>query len=120
MKREKTTWEPTAKTQELSKFLYRAPEPIHIIPFILIFSVIFGLLIDPSAQGITYGILQHYATLLVTRITENASDTYGQFALVLGLVTWLGFIAIATLMAAELNVSIVRRRERLRPVPAVA
>ena len=63
--------------------------------------------------GIVYVVLQHYATALVTRITENASDTYGQFALVLGLVTWLGFLAIATLMSAELNLSIVRRRERL-------
>jgi uncharacterized BrkB/YihY/UPF0761 family membrane protein len=59
--------------------------------------------------GIIYGVLQHYATALVTRITDNASDTYGQ----LGLVTWLGFLTIATLMSAELNLSIVRRRERL-------
>ena len=64
------------------------------------------------SAAIVYGILQHYATALVTRITDNASDTYGQFAIVLGLVTWLGFLAITTLMSAELNVSIVRRRER--------
>lgn len=54
---EKTTWEPTAKTQELSKFLYRAPEPIYIIPFILLFSIIFGLLIDLGTKGVAYGIL---------------------------------------------------------------
>jgi uncharacterized BrkB/YihY/UPF0761 family membrane protein len=65
------------------------------------------------AAGIVYGVLQHYATALVTRITANASDTYGQFAIVLGLVTWLSFLAIATLMSAELNLSIIRRRERL-------
>ena len=70
------------------------------------------------AAGIIYGILQHYATALVTRITNNASDTYGQFAIVLGLVTWLGFLAIATLMSAELNFSILRRRERLAAATA--
>lgn len=70
------------------------------------------------AAGIIYGILQHYATALVTRITDNASDTYGQFAIVLGLVTWLGFLAIATLMSAELNFSILRRRERLAAATA--
>jgi len=57
MTREKSTWEPTAKTQELSKFLYRAPEPIHIIPFILLFSLLCGLLIEPGAEGLTYGLL---------------------------------------------------------------
>ena len=62
--------------------------------------------------GISYAVLQHYATALVTQITDNASDTYGQFALVLGLVTWLGLIAIATLMSGELNAAIVRRRAR--------
>lgn len=70
------------------------------------------------SAGIIYGILQHYATRLVTYITGNASDTYGQFALVLGLVTWLGFLAIATLMSAELNRSIVRRGGRLAAVAA--
>ncbi len=44
------------------------------------------------------------------RITDNAGDTYGQFALVLGLVTWLGFLAISALMSAELNAALVRRR----------
>ena len=57
--------------------------------------------------GIGYGVLQHYATALVGRITENASDTYGQFALVLGLVTWLGFLSILTLMSMELNAALV-------------
>lgn len=62
------------------------------------------------AAGVVFGIVQHYATALVTHITDNASDTYGQFALVLGLVTWLGVLAIATLMSAELNAALVRRR----------
>lgn len=51
------TWEPTTRTQELTKYLYRAPEPKYVIPFILMFSLLFGLLIDLSAEGLTYGFL---------------------------------------------------------------
>ena len=54
--------------------------------------------------------LHYFGPRLVETITKNASDTYGTFAIVLGLITWLGFVAIGTLMAAELNAAIVRRR----------
>lgn len=60
--------------------------------------------------GLAYTLLQHFGTAIVRQITENAGVTYGQFALVLGLVTWLGFLAIATLMSCELNAALVRRR----------
>lgn len=60
------------------------------------------------AAGILFAIIQNFSTALVTRITENASDTYGQFALVLGIVTWLSLLSIATLMCAELNAAISR------------
>ena len=62
------------------------------------------------AAGIAFSLLQYFGSGIVNRITENASDTYGQFALVLALVTWLGFLAISALMAAELNAALVRRR----------
>ena len=61
--------------------------------------------------GICFAVIQHYATALVGRITDNASDTYGQFAVVLGLVTWLGLLSITALMCAELNAARVRLRE---------
>ncbi len=60
--------------------------------------------------GIVITALQQFGTYIVTRITENASDTYGNFALVLGLVTWLGLISITVIMCAELNAALVRRR----------
>jgi uncharacterized BrkB/YihY/UPF0761 family membrane protein len=60
--------------------------------------------------GVLFSLLQHFGTRIVEQIQENASDTYGNFAIVLGLVTWLSLIAIATLMSAELNAAIVRRR----------
>lgn len=66
------------------------------------------LLPGAVAGGIVLTAIQHFGTLIVASITENASDTYGQFALVLGLVTWLGLLAISALMAAELNAALVR------------
>ena len=72
------------------------------------------------AAGIAATLIQHFGTMIVMRITSNASDTYGQFAVVLGLVTWLSLLAIATIMSAELNAALVRRREgslaRVQPV----
>ena len=61
------------------------------------------------AAGLAISLLQYFGTGIVRRITDNAGDTYGQFALVLGLVTWLGFLAISALMSAELNAALVRR-----------
>ena len=65
--------------------------------------------------GILASLIQNFGTLIVTRITENASDTYGQFALVLGIVTWLGLLAITILMCGELNAAIRRHRAGALP-----
>jgi membrane protein len=62
------------------------------------------------AGGVAFTLIQHFGTRIVGQITENSSDTYGQFALVLGLVTWLGLLAISALMAAEYNAARVRLR----------
>lgn len=61
--------------------------------------------------GFAYLIIQQFGTEIVLRITQNAGDTYGQFALVLGIVTWLSFLSISAIMAVELNAAIVRRRD---------
>jgi uncharacterized BrkB/YihY/UPF0761 family membrane protein len=60
--------------------------------------------------GLAYTLLQQFGTMIVQRITNNAGVTYGQFALVLGLVTWLSLLAIATLMSCEFNAALARRR----------
>jgi len=57
MMKDKKTWEPTAKTQELSKFLYRAPDPRYVVVSTIILSLITGLLIQLGAEGLTYGVL---------------------------------------------------------------
>jgi len=54
---EKGSWEPTTRTQELSKFLYRAPDPAIVMVLILPVSLIFGLLIQMGAVGLTYGLM---------------------------------------------------------------
>jgi uncharacterized BrkB/YihY/UPF0761 family membrane protein len=61
--------------------------------------------------GIAFSVLQYFGTTIVDRIQESASSTYGNFALVLGLVTWLSFLAISSLMMAELNAALVRHHE---------
>lgn len=61
--------------------------------------------------GVLYTLLQHFGTDITRRIIENSSDTYGQFAIVLGLITWLSLLAIASIMSAELNAAIVRYRD---------
>lgn len=74
--------------------------------------------------GLLYSALQYFGTGIVREITNNASDTYGQFALVLGLVTWLSLLSIAALMSTEFNAAIVRNREgsldRLQPADETA
>lgn len=60
--------------------------------------------------GVAHTVIQHFGTLIVDRIMDNASATYGQFAVVLGLVTWLSLLAITALMGAELNAALTRRR----------
>lgn len=61
--------------------------------------------------GLIFSVLQFFGPRLVETIATNAGDTYGTFAIVLGLITWLSFVAIALLMAAELNAAIVRLRD---------
>ena len=61
--------------------------------------------------GAVYSLLQQIGVWLVDVIQNNASDTYGNFAIVLGLITWMSIIAIATLMSAEFNAALVRHRE---------
>jgi uncharacterized BrkB/YihY/UPF0761 family membrane protein len=78
--------------------------------------------ISPGAviAGLLYSVLQYFGTGIVRQITSNAGDTYGQFALVLGLVTWLSLLSVSALMSTEFNAALVRHREgslqRLQPV----
>lgn len=59
--------------------------------------------------GVAWTALQALGGYLVSSRVQGASDTYGFFALVIGLLTWLYLGAQMTLFAAEINV--VRARK---------
>jgi uncharacterized BrkB/YihY/UPF0761 family membrane protein len=61
--------------------------------------------------------------LYVHHVIQHASDTYGVFATVIGLLAWLHLGAQFTLYAAEINVVVMRRlwpRSLLGPPAAPA
>jgi len=57
-----------------------------------------------------YTLLQVLGSYLTTRMLESA-ETYGNFAGVLALLSWLSLHALISLFGAELNAALVRRRE---------
>jgi YihY family inner membrane protein len=59
--------------------------------------------------GIGWSLLQTAGTLLVGHTLRNASQVYGYFGSVLGLISWLFLTAQLTLYAAEVNVVKARK-----------
>ncbi|HSL58141.1 MAG TPA: YihY/virulence factor BrkB family protein [Acidimicrobiales bacterium] len=59
--------------------------------------------------AVGYVALQNLGTFLVDRFVTGASDTYGTFAVVIGLLSWFHLLAQVTVFAAEVNV--VRARQ---------
>jgi YihY family inner membrane protein len=70
------------------------------------------LLPGSIAGGIVLTLLQTLGSWYLTRVVAGASDTYGTFNLVIGLLTWLALQARIVLYAAEINVV---RAKRLWP-----
>ena len=54
-------------------------------------------------------LLQALGGVYVTQVLEGSSQTYGGFAAVVGILTWLLIAAEITLMAAEVNVVLTRK-----------
>lgn len=61
------------------------------------------------AAAVAWQLLQALAALLVAHQLQRASQVYGLFAIVLGLVGWLYLAAVTTLLCAEVNVVRCRR-----------
>lgn len=61
------------------------------------------------AAAILYEILQTLGGYYVGHVIKGASNTYGTFALVIGLLSWIYLAAHITLLAAEANVVASRR-----------
>jgi membrane protein len=59
--------------------------------------------------GIGWQIVQLTGTYFVSHALKGARETYGVFALVLGLIAWIYLLALVTVMAAEINVVAQRR-----------
>lgn len=62
--------------------------------------------------GAVMSILQRFGPDIVKSIAAGVEPAYETFYVVIGLVTWLGFVAIAILMSAELNAAINRLKDR--------
>lgn len=58
--------------------------------------------------GVMWEVLQVGAGIYVHHVIQTASNTYGVFATVLGLLAWLHLGSYATLYAAEINVVLMR------------
>ena len=54
-------------------------------------------------------LLQAIGGVYVTQVLKGSSQTYGGFAAVVGILTWLLIAAEITLMAAEVNVVLTRK-----------
>jgi uncharacterized BrkB/YihY/UPF0761 family membrane protein len=54
--------------------------------------------------GVGYTVLQAVGQWYVNRSVSGATDTYGTFAVVIGLISWLYLLSQFTLFAAEVNV----------------
>ena len=68
-------------------------------------------------------ILQLVGTIYISRVVKNASNAYGTFATVIGLLVWLHVIAQLTMYSAEINTVVARRlwpRSLLGPPDAPA
>jgi uncharacterized BrkB/YihY/UPF0761 family membrane protein len=61
------------------------------------------------AAGVLYELLQLLGGYYVGHVLKNASNTYGTFALVIGLLSWIYLAVHITLLAAEANVVATRR-----------
>ena len=57
-----------------------------------------------AVGGIGYTLLQAVGQFYVQRSVKGASDTYGTFAIIIGLLSWLYLMGQFTLIAAEVNV----------------
>lgn len=63
--------------------------------------------------GFGFAALQFGGTFIVQRFLATASDTAGVFATVFALMAWLNLHAMVSLIGAELNGAILRRRARM-------
>jgi YihY family inner membrane protein len=74
-----------------------------------------GVLPGAAAAAVAYELLQQLGGLYVRHVLAHASETYGTFALVIGLLSWIFLVVEVALLSAEVNVVVQARRDPLRP-----
>ena len=67
------------------------------------------LWVGAGAGAVFLTVLQLVGGIYVKHVVTHASNTYGTFATVIGLLVWLHLIAQLSLYAAEINVVVVRK-----------
>ncbi len=68
-----------------------------------------SLWLGAAVGAVFLEILQLVGTIYVNHVVKNASNAYGTFATVIGLLVWLHVIAQLTMYAAEINTVVARR-----------
>jgi YihY family inner membrane protein len=93
---------------------------VSLVLNVLLYVVAFRVLTPPSVDtrslapgaalgGIAWTALQYGGSLLVDHTLRHASQVYGFFAIVLGLIAWIYLGAQVTMYTAEMNVVTTRR-----------
>lgn len=54
--------------------------------------------------GVLFVVVQSVGGIYISRVVQNADQTYGTFAIVIGLLTWMYLLAQFSVLAAEVNV----------------
>jgi YihY family inner membrane protein len=92
---------------------------INLAAFVVVFRVLTSerlsvrdVLVGAALASVLWEVLQVFGSLYVGHIVTRDSATYGFFAIVIGLISWVSLGAQLTLLAAEVNVV---RRDRLWP-----
>jgi len=67
------------------------------------------LRIGAAAAALGHELLQLGGSYYVTHTLKNASNVYGTFAIVIGLLSWIYLLSTVFLLAAEINVVADRR-----------
>ncbi len=68
-----------------------------------------SLWLGAAVGAVFLEILQLVGTIYISHVVKNASNAYGTFATVIGLLVWLHVIAQLTIYAAEINTVVARR-----------
>ena len=63
----------------------------------------------PSSPSVGYVVLQNVGTLYIDHVVRGAQNTYGTFAGVIGLLTWMFLLGQWVILAATVNVVRVLR-----------